>query len=179
MDDDDVPLLDLYYKNGLSLSSPLQEHAMGPEMMFGIDQVSHPYLNGDVSCTPPLSRAAPSHLPSVCWEDMLVPFVPVSFHHLARMRVGLLLGRVVDQADVLGHPKVKQGTGLPASLGLDELVEGVVLREDNVLLLHTHTQGEWVKSCIGGSAAYASHMNNCCDKSAMCIYGIETESEAP
>lgn len=115
-----------YLNNGSSLTFPIQEHSS-----------SH-------------NRASvPTHLPSVCREDVLVPFVPVSFHHLARMRVRLLLGRVVDQTDVLGHPKVKQRTGLPASLCLDELVEGVVLGEYDVLLLHTHTREKsWTYACM-------------------------------
>ena len=53
------------------------------------------------------------------------------------MRLVLLHGGVVDQSDVIVHVKCEEGAALSAGLDDDEVVEGVGLRDDEVLL-HVH-----------------------------------------
>ena len=64
---------------------------------------------------------------------MLIPLVPTAEDHFAGMRLMLLPARVVHQSDVLVDVKLEQRAKFAAGLRDDEIVEGVVLRDDHVL----------------------------------------------
>jgi hypothetical protein len=69
-------------------------------------------------------------------EDVLVSLVPVPQTHLPRVRFVLLHARVVDHAHVLVNVEAEQRAALTARLHHDEVVEGVVVQDDQVLHVH-------------------------------------------
>jgi hypothetical protein len=64
---------------------------------------------------------------------VLVFLVEPPGEHLARVRLLLLHRRILDLADVVPQVKLEQRAGLAARPGHDELVEGVVVGEDQIL----------------------------------------------
>ena len=62
------------------------------------------------------------------------------------MRLVLLHGGVVDQSDVVMHVKGEEWAALSTGLDDDEVIEGVGLRDDEVLL-HVH-------QLVGGDCEY-------------------------
>ena len=68
--------------------------------------------------------------------------------HLARVRLVLFDARVARDAHVVVHAKVEERAALAARLVEDELVKGVVVRQDEVLLVRGVFGGGGV--CDGG-----------------------------
>ena len=89
-------------------------------------------LVGDGVVVPLLFRIV--GLPSAGREDVLVTLVPAAQTHLACMRLVLLHFSVVGQSDVVVHVEHEEGPGLAPGLGDDEVIEGVVVGNDEVLL---------------------------------------------
>jgi hypothetical protein len=100
-----------------------------PEFFF--IWINLPAVNG-VSLVPRHGRVV--RLPAAGGEDVLVPLVPAAVHDLARVRLVLLHADVVHHPDVLVHVEVEERTRLAPGLGDDEVVEGDVVRDDEVLL---------------------------------------------
>lgn len=65
---------------------------------------------------------------------MLVALVVRALHDLARVGLILLDTGIVGQADVVVHIKAEQRAGLSAGLVDNEVVEGVVVGDDQILL---------------------------------------------
>ena len=81
-------------------------------------------------------------LPATGGEDVLVPLIPGPQTDLAGVRLVLLHRGVVHQPHVLVHVKLEERAALAPRLGDDEVVEGVVVWDDEVLfdvheLVHT------------------------------------------
>lgn len=71
-----------------------------------------------------------TYLPAGCREYMLVPLVPTSLDHLPGVGLVLFDGGVSQKTHVVVDVKIEQWAGLPAGLIHDEVVEGVMLRND-------------------------------------------------
>ena len=65
---------------------------------------------------------------------MLVGLEPLPLHHLPRVRLILLHPHVVGEPHVFVHVEVEEGAGDAPGPGLDQVVEGVVSRDDQILL---------------------------------------------
>ena len=71
------------------------------------------------------------------------------------MRLVLLDGGVVDEADVVVDVEGEEGSALAARLDHDEVVEGVGLRDDEVLL-HVHQLVR--RHCLQVSKVHAQNL---------------------
>lgn len=75
-----------------------------------------------------------AHLPPRRREDVLVFIIPMALHHLAGVRVLLLLCHVFGHPHVLPHMHGEQRTRPATCSGEDEVIEGALVRDDYVLL---------------------------------------------
>lgn len=74
------------------------------------------------------------HLPSRSGENVLVSLVPAAFNHFAGVGLVFLFGGVRKESDVVMHVEIEQRTRFPPSLVDYKVVEGIVLRDNEVLL---------------------------------------------
>lgn len=58
---------------------------------------------------------------------MFVPLIPTPLYDFACMRLVLFNRSIGEQTHVVVHIEIEQGTGFPACLVDDEVVEGVML----------------------------------------------------
>ena len=73
-------------------------------------------------------------LPTAGRENVLTAFVPASLTDLAWVALVLLNPSVIGHTDVVVDVEVEQRAALPTCFGHDEIIEGVIVGNDEVLL---------------------------------------------
>jgi len=81
-------------------------------------------------------------LPSTCWKDVLVSFIPRTETDLSSMRLVLLNVGITDNTNVIVDIKAEQRTTFASSLRYNEVVECRVMRDDQVLF-DIHKLVDW------------------------------------